>query len=334
VYVVRADGTDGRILGGDGRVVSAAWSPDGGRIAFVTADGSRHQLWSMDADGEVHRLADAPTCGDAGSPVWSPDGRWLLYHVGEQDDAGHCAAVVNHVFVVPADGSAAGRPLIAAGTDRYTLAPAWGPSGIAMQGNDGRTSELLVADVPDPDRPWDLAARRIDDQPAGAEAFTRPAWSPDGRSIATTHVDTNTRLSFGSARVYPIDGRPPTELGSADRRLLLPAWSPDGTWLAALTPGEDGYQVAIVDTEGRILRTLPTTGVDIGQGPPVISPDGRWIAVRASGYQESGDVLIVDVAGDAEPVRVPAFAGGGLSWQPIPNPDNPAANAPDGQPHP
>lgn len=134
--------------------------------------------------------------------------------------------------------------------------------------------------------------------------------------------------------LYPVDGRLPTELGSADRRLILPAWSPDGTWLAALAPGEDGYQVVVVDPEGRTLRTLPAAGVDPGQGPPVISPDGRWIAVRVTGYQGSGDVLIVDAVGDAEPVRIPAFGGGGLSWQPIPNPDNPAANAPTGLPTP
>lgn len=335
LYVVRADGTEGRRVPSEGsRAVSPAWSPDGSRIAFFTLDGRHHQLHVVGPDGEVRQLADAPTCGEPGPPAWSPDGRFLLYVVGEPSSDGWCSAIVNQVFVVPADGSAVGRPALAAGTDLYTLSPSWGPGGIALHGNDGRTSQLLVAEVPDPGRPWDLTVRRIDTEPTGPEAFSRLSWSPDGRAIATTYTGPGTRLQFGSARVYPIDGRPVTELGSADRRLILPAWSPDGTWLAALTPGEDGYQVVIVDAEGRIMRTLPAMGVDTGQGPPAISPDGRWIAVRATGYEGAGDVLIVDVAGDAEPVRLPAFAGGSVSWQPVPDPDHPAANASMGLPKP
>jgi Tol biopolymer transport system component len=65
---------------------SPAWSPDGAWIAFrrKELEGERaslgKQLWVMRADGSAARpLTIAPEF-DHGQPVWSPDGRYLLYH--------------------------------------------------------------------------------------------------------------------------------------------------------------------------------------------------------------------------------------------------------------
>ncbi len=65
---------------------SPAWSPDGEWLAFrrKELEGPRtslgKQLWLMRADGsEARPLTQAPDF-DYGPPVWSPDGRYLLYH--------------------------------------------------------------------------------------------------------------------------------------------------------------------------------------------------------------------------------------------------------------
>jgi dipeptidyl aminopeptidase/acylaminoacyl peptidase len=70
------------LVSGTERMALVAWSPDSRRIAFVggkvgevLVDGG---IYVMNADGSgVLKIADTTT-GD-GPPIWSPDGRWLMY---------------------------------------------------------------------------------------------------------------------------------------------------------------------------------------------------------------------------------------------------------------
>ncbi len=61
------------------REKSAAWSPDGQTIAFVSDRTGGEQLYTMPAGGgEWTQLTD----GEFGMilpPVWSPDGKWLAF---------------------------------------------------------------------------------------------------------------------------------------------------------------------------------------------------------------------------------------------------------------
>ncbi|HXF61067.1 MAG TPA: Ig-like domain-containing protein [Caldilineaceae bacterium] len=63
-----------------------AWSPDGEWIAFrrkeLAGPGMTlgKQLWRMRADGSQAEALTTDPDHDYGPPVWSPDGRYLLYH--------------------------------------------------------------------------------------------------------------------------------------------------------------------------------------------------------------------------------------------------------------
>jgi len=65
---------------------SPAWSPDGAQLAFrrkeltgPTATLGK-QIWLMRTDGGNARALTADPGFDHGQPVWSPDGRYLLFH--------------------------------------------------------------------------------------------------------------------------------------------------------------------------------------------------------------------------------------------------------------
>jgi Tol biopolymer transport system component len=340
LFVVRADGTDSRRITSDTLTdYSPAWSPDGSEIAVYSGDDDSVQLRVFDADGGVRVLADPPGCFQSTqAPAWSPDGRFLLYSVDRDPERETCDVESSDLFVVPADGSAPGRRLLAAEHEGYSTTPAWYGNRIAMAGNDGRLGGLWVAEVADPDHPWDLQAERVDDAEAPERiSFGSPRWSPDGSAIATTYIQSGS-FGFGSAIVY--------ELGNASPRSLLadptgdqivPDWGPDGSWLTLLElteqAGDHGiYHLVVVGADGSDPRTIETPELNGNGGPAMVSPDGRFAAARAErdGEAVPGDVLIVPLEGDGPVVRVPAGMWSTVSWQPVLNPDNPAAGAPLG----
>ncbi len=59
---------------------SLAWSPDGGRLAFIGAqEGSSADLYVYNrGSGEVVQLTDGPD--QAYRPLWSPDGAWIVHN--------------------------------------------------------------------------------------------------------------------------------------------------------------------------------------------------------------------------------------------------------------
>jgi Tol biopolymer transport system component len=340
MFVVRADGTNGRRVTSDALDDwSPAWSPDGSELAFYSQDDDSIQLRVASADG-IRVLDDSAGCFQSTqAPAWSPDGRFILYSVDRQPDDGVCEQAHTDVFVVPADGSAPGRRLLADAYTQFTTMADWSDGGIVMAGNDGSLGGLWLAEVPDPDRPSGLEARRMDAAYPDLVSFGWSRWSPDGRSIASAYIPSGT--GFGTALVYETDGSPPRSLlDDPTRDQIVPDWGPDGTWLTLLEiteqVGDHGvYHLVVVGSDGTDARTIETPELNGNGGPAMISPDGTLAAARAEidGSATPGDILIVPLDGATSIVRVPAGQWSSVSWQPLVNPDNPAATAPEGLPY-
>jgi Tol biopolymer transport system component len=92
-----------------------AISPDGGRIAFSTRQGSETLLYVMQADGTNLRVV-VDSLELQGSPAWTPDGRSITLALNDHG--------VPHLFQVPIDGGPAAVFL-----RDYSVDPAWQPSG-------------------------------------------------------------------------------------------------------------------------------------------------------------------------------------------------------------
>ena len=57
------------------------WSPDGGWIAFISDRGGKYEIWKVRSDGTgLSQMTHEPG-KEVIAPVWSPDGRKLLYQI-------------------------------------------------------------------------------------------------------------------------------------------------------------------------------------------------------------------------------------------------------------
>ncbi len=204
-----ADGPD-RMLG---RSVDApSLSPDGRSGAWWADVPGMPGLYVGSADGRGGRRVVA-SYAPIGPVSWSPDGRTLLYsrETGTQTWT---------LFSVPAAGGA--ERAVATGPDL------WGPTVL-----DARTVVLLVHDAVG--RGFvrlDLVTGARTRIPGSDGAFGRALLSPDGRTLAFTHLDGLTpdgqQVDRTSLRLLPVGGGTPRTVPT-DRDLptaLL--WTGDG----------------------------------------------------------------------------------------------------------
>ena len=157
-----------------------------------------------------------------------------------------------------------------------------------------------------------------------------PAWSPDSDSIA---FSTESGPNRQDEAIYVVDaaaGGDPRPVGDAPAaiRAFLPAWSPDGRWIAFIgvpVVGQDGLGIWLVRPDGTGARRLPTSKhIELAQPQWAPMRDRLRIAYAAIGSTGGQDVFVLDIVSDVEtlisdepgPERYPAWSPDGdrLTW--------------------
>ncbi len=142
--------------------------------------------------------------GNDVSPVWSPDGKRILF---QSDREGTW-----NIHVMDADGKNVTKVTETGGVDG---APTWSPDGgrIAFSRLEGNEAEIYTADISGGN------LKRLTDSP-GINVY--PAWSPDGKTIAfVSDRDGESRGIY----LMGADGANPRKVIP---HASHPAWSPDG----------------------------------------------------------------------------------------------------------
>ena len=294
-----------------------ALSPDGGRMAFVSADENGvQQIWVLSLpDGEPEKITRGGSA--ASNPSWSPTDDNILFQRAS-DDYG------KSIWLVDAPGTKTPRLVLpGGGTPQY--APDGnsfvfdGREGIAVGFLDGRPAKALES-VPEkpgfaPPMPAINAAGDIvfvlaDGGPIGnlwiyeaasgqfrqltyatndwpGVAATSPVWMPDGRNVIYAAPDgeaMNTHLW----QIDTVTGRS-DKLTSGPGGYASPTLSGDGSRLAYAHARPISRLIA-TDPSTKRDRTVHESRNHIAL--PLVSPDGRSVVY----FSEDG-VYTVSVAG-------------------------------------
>jgi Tol biopolymer transport system component len=293
VVDVRRGGDPRRLTRMDGTMFS--WAPDGARIAFLQ-DGSIHVLDT--GTGAVHALSGSRGVED--QPVWSPDGSWIAYRDGsDNEDSG--------LWIMHADGSERHRI-----SGRTSGAPAWSPDGalIAFGALSGPSAELHVLTVDG------TALRNLT---AGEGGGSSPVFSPDGRRLAFIADDDTlavAEVASSEIRRLPAVGK-----------IANPSWAPDGR--SILVQHVEGQQtsIRIVDpADGSARRVSPADPGPEGQAAgyrwkaytrPLWTADGTAIVYEGDCRGNGGDLCRLDTATGNVTLLVDG-ASGPFGFQPRP----------------
>ena len=263
-----------RVTVSDGYDNFPAWSPDGTRIAFLSA---RHRdlrgrfshlahLYTMTSDGSNVRSLSRGVAGVINHPPqWSPDGQQLAFVGRDNEDIRkHWLYTVGTDTAVPWRLTAAIRAPVSWSPDGQRLA-------FAQAEDDTIALVTIAADGTDAQRVTTIDGWQPQyGDPNPAEAWIRTlAWSPTGDHILFS-------CSQGIC-ISTLDGvSAETSALPVEGRAAAAAWSPDGTRIAVLS--YETYRTAGVPSPVLYLMTPDATDVQI---LVQAGGDGALVAARA-----------------------------------------------------
>jgi serine/threonine-protein kinase len=188
-------------------------SPDGKRVAFSQGAASGFDIWVKDLERDtVSRLSFLP--GSNQSPVWTPDGRHIVFR--------STAQAANGLYWIRADGSGNPHRLTDGRADEfpYSFSPDGKRLALYLIGEAGSMDVATATLEGDPDRPK-LSTPQVFVGTSAAEIA--PAFSPDGRWIA--YVSTESGRGEVYIRAF---GRPGGKWQISNAGGTFPRWSTGG----------------------------------------------------------------------------------------------------------
>src|ERR1700674_2184493 len=260
----RAQGLTSSDLSSLRSVGSVELSPDGRRIAYTVTMRDRPgrpyvQLWIMDlAAQKSARVGGEKDFG--GSPLWSPDGKWLAFDGTQGDKSGLLVARPDGSDITfLAQWSGTNSPLPGTGKEMT-----WSP--------DGKQIAFISS------TPGSGAA----DASGDPMVITRYLYKPDAGEGMTRFND-NQRLHIFVVDVSTKQVRQLTQ-GDTDEHSI--DWSPDGKEILFASnrePNQDeffNYDIFALKIADNSIRRL--TATEYNEYEPLWSPDGKRIVYRGT----------------------------------------------------
>jgi len=338
IWIIATTGGEAVQVTQGGRDSSPAWSPDGKRLAFISARDGSSQVYVISMDGgEGRKVTQLSTGADLFK--WAPDGKAIAFTSSvyvdckddecnrkrdEEKEKSKVKARIydhllyrhwdhwsegkrSHLFLVPLDGSTAARDLTAVAN--YDVPP--DERGAASDINfspDGR--EICFTAVTDKmeaiSTNGDLflvptsggEARKITGSNPGFDG--NPVYSPDGKYIAY-HAQLTAGYEADRWRVMLYDrqsGKTENISESFDRSAENLAWSPDGKTIYFTAENETLQPVYAMEAKA---GATPKKLADGFNSTFSFSGDGRTLVTERTSLTMPGELFVA--AGDGSGLK-------------------------------
>ncbi len=257
----------------------ASWAPypdigsfgvsSGGTIAYLTGSSSSIQLTWVDRRGEVFETVGEPA--DYGQIALSPDGRNVALEI--RDDEGQFDLWVMDV--------ARGVTSRVTATPEDERDPVWSPDGRSLayikRGNESASLSRKGLRTTDPE----MVLMESTDE------YIPESWSADGKTIITVQRTPDDQQSIWALT----EGDDPRPFLTPGFRVDEPQVSPDGNWLAYVSPESEQPEVYLEPFQGEGERVRVSLN---GGGQPKWRADSQELF-----FVTPADLLMaVDVRGD------------------------------------
>ena len=304
IYLVPLGGGEPRQLTNDEHSsASPRWSPDGEKLAFVSARDGDDQIWTIDvSSGALKKITSIST--GAGDPVWSPDGKWLAFvsdiYPECHDDACNKRRA-EEVAQNKVKAHVADRLL-------YRHWKSWK--------NGMRTHVFVVSSSGSEAR--DLTPGDYDAPPFSLGGPTDYAFSPDSNELAFVSNHDKVEATSTNADVWliPVKGGTAKNITAANHGYDgSPQFSPDGKYLAyrsQVTPGyeSDRFRLMVYDRQTGRAQSI-SESLDSNIDEFTFAPDSNRIYLTAERRGRVG-IYVAAVRAVNGPIKE-LFAEGGAS---------------------
>jgi TolB protein len=220
-------------------IISPSWSPDGGKLAYVSFEAKKPVIYVHDlTSGRRHVAANFK--GSNSAPAWSPDGRRLAIVLTKDGNS--------QLYLVGADGSGATRLASSPGIDTE---PQFSPDGqwIYFTSDRGGSPQIY----------------RIASSGGGAQRMTfegqynvTPRPSPDGKSLAfISRPNGNFQLTVMDLATKQ------TQILTDSAKDESPSYAPNSRMILYATEIGGRGVLAAVSADGRVKQKLSVQAADV-----------------------------------------------------------------------